>query len=193
MNLQRPNGNDATRDGEPVKRRGAVQRHLFQMHRRVRAATAKSSKPPSEAGNSFIRVPSATLQPAATRTIPWIIPISIFRAMPSGEKAFRTVPRHIPTMRCSQRSVRKQYTAGIKKSKMRVPIFTGALGSTEIARKNWEHFAGGCRHLRRDDCLRGKCLWNRPGTRSESEQQSRRSPRYGPAHRGLQALPHGNG
>lgn len=30
-----------------------------------------------------------------------------------------------------------------KKVKMSVPIFTGALGSTEIARKNWEHFAIG--------------------------------------------------
>lgn len=29
------------------------------------------------------------------------------------------------------------------KIKMRLPIFTGALGSTEIARKNWEHFAVG--------------------------------------------------
>ena len=29
------------------------------------------------------------------------------------------------------------------KCKMKVPIFTGALGSTEIARKNWEHFAIG--------------------------------------------------
>lgn len=29
------------------------------------------------------------------------------------------------------------------KVKMRVPCFTGALGSTEIARKNWEHFAIG--------------------------------------------------
>ncbi len=29
------------------------------------------------------------------------------------------------------------------KTKMKVPIFTGALGSTEIARKNWEHFAVG--------------------------------------------------
>ena len=29
------------------------------------------------------------------------------------------------------------------KLKMRTPIFTGALGSTEIARKNWEHFAVG--------------------------------------------------
>jgi glutamate synthase domain-containing protein 2 len=30
-----------------------------------------------------------------------------------------------------------------KKVKMKMPIFTGALGSTEIARKNWEHFAVG--------------------------------------------------
>ncbi|NYT02073.1 MAG: FMN-binding glutamate synthase family protein [Methanosarcinales archaeon] len=30
-----------------------------------------------------------------------------------------------------------------EKVKMRVPIFTGALGSTEIARANWEHFAIG--------------------------------------------------
>jgi len=30
-----------------------------------------------------------------------------------------------------------------RKVKLRVPIFTGALGSTEIARKNWEHFAIG--------------------------------------------------
>ncbi|MDH4232482.1 MAG: FMN-binding glutamate synthase family protein [Nitrospirota bacterium] len=30
-----------------------------------------------------------------------------------------------------------------KKVKMKVPIFTGALGSTEIARRNWEHFSIG--------------------------------------------------
>lgn len=30
-----------------------------------------------------------------------------------------------------------------KKVKMRIPVFTGALGSTEIARKNWEHFSIG--------------------------------------------------
>lgn len=29
------------------------------------------------------------------------------------------------------------------KVKMKIPMFTGALGSTEIARKNWEHFAVG--------------------------------------------------
>ncbi len=33
---------------------------------------------------------------------------------------------------------------GVKnKVKMRVPLFTGALGSTEIARRNWDHFAAG--------------------------------------------------
>lgn len=31
----------------------------------------------------------------------------------------------------------------VDKVKMKIPIFTGALGSTEIARKNWEHFAIG--------------------------------------------------
>ncbi len=30
-----------------------------------------------------------------------------------------------------------------EKVKMKIPVFTGALGSTEIARKNWEHFAVG--------------------------------------------------
>jgi len=30
-----------------------------------------------------------------------------------------------------------------KKVRMRTPVFTGALGSTEIARKNWEHYAVG--------------------------------------------------
>ncbi len=30
-----------------------------------------------------------------------------------------------------------------EKVKMHIPVFTGALGSTEIARKNWEHFAIG--------------------------------------------------
>ena len=29
------------------------------------------------------------------------------------------------------------------KVKMKTPVFTGALGSTEIARKNWDHFAMG--------------------------------------------------
>src|SRR5512147_282593 len=29
------------------------------------------------------------------------------------------------------------------KVKMKLPVFTGALGSTDIARKNWEHFAIG--------------------------------------------------
>jgi glutamate synthase domain-containing protein 2 len=39
-------------------------------------------------------------------------------------------------------SVDTEYGWDIK-VKMKVPVFTGALGSTEIARKNWEHFAVG--------------------------------------------------
>lgn len=35
---------------------------------------------------------------------------------------------------------------------MRLPIFTGALGSTDIARKNWEHFAIGA-------AISGITLW----------------------------------
>jgi glutamate synthase domain-containing protein 2 len=35
-----------------------------------------------------------------------------------------------------------EYGCG-NKVKMRVPMFTGALGSTDIARKNWAHFAAG--------------------------------------------------
>jgi glutamate synthase domain-containing protein 2 len=31
----------------------------------------------------------------------------------------------------------------VNRVKMKLPVFTGALGSTEIARKNWEHFAVG--------------------------------------------------
>jgi glutamate synthase domain-containing protein 2 len=41
-------------------------------------------------------------------------------------------------------AVNTQTEYGVKdKVKMKVPIFTGALGSTDIARKNWEHFAIG--------------------------------------------------
>lgn len=39
-------------------------------------------------------------------------------------------------------NVETQYGWDIKVP-MRLPVFTGALGSTEIARKNWEHFAVG--------------------------------------------------
>jgi glutamate synthase domain-containing protein 2 len=35
-----------------------------------------------------------------------------------------------------------EYGCGTK-VKMRLPVFTGALGSTDIARRNWEHFAAG--------------------------------------------------
>ncbi len=41
-------------------------------------------------------------------------------------------------------TVNTEISYGVEnKVKMKVPVFTGALGSTEIARKNWEHFAAG--------------------------------------------------
>jgi glutamate synthase domain-containing protein 2 len=41
-------------------------------------------------------------------------------------------------------AVNTETSFGVKnKVKMKIPIFTGALGSTDIARKNWEHFAVG--------------------------------------------------
>jgi glutamate synthase domain-containing protein 2 len=41
-------------------------------------------------------------------------------------------------------TVNTETAFGVKdKVKMKIPMFTGALGSTEIARKNWEHFAIG--------------------------------------------------
>jgi len=40
--------------------------------------------------------------------------------------------------------VNTETTYGVtNKVKLRAPMFTGALGSTEIARRNWEHFAAG--------------------------------------------------
>ena len=52
------------------------------------------------------------------------------------------------------------------KVKMRIPVFTGALGSTDIARKNWDHFAIGA-------AISGIT----PGTRLQG--QDCQIPRYG--------------
>ncbi|MEM2881617.1 MAG: hypothetical protein QXP73_06915, partial [Candidatus Methanomethylicaceae archaeon] len=51
-----------------------------------------------------------------------------------------------------------------RKIKMKVPFFTGALGSTEIARDNWEGAAAGAAscHLWCCPCLWGKRLWHGP-------------------------------
>lgn len=40
-------------------------------------------------------------------------------------------------------NVETEFGAGSDKIKMKIPIFTGALGSTDIARINWEHMAVG--------------------------------------------------
>jgi glutamate synthase domain-containing protein 2 len=58
---------------------------------------------------------------------------------------------------------------------MTVPIFTGALGSTEIARKNWEHFAIGAA-IRASPCLRRERLRIDPGLVLNSQGKVQLSP-----------------
>ena len=59
--------------------------------------------------------------------------------MPSARKGLEADPDH-----ATFPIVNTETAFGVKdKVKMKIPMFTGALGSTEIARKNWEHFAIG--------------------------------------------------
>jgi glutamate synthase domain-containing protein 2 len=58
------------------------------------------------------------------------------RGLPEG------VPANPDTATFPSVSTETEYGWDIK-VKMKVPIFTGALGSTDIARRNWEHFAIG--------------------------------------------------
>jgi len=78
------------------------------------------------------------LLPVAIRTIRLIIRILTSRAMPLVLKDYLLALSVAPIRLFTE----TEYGWDIK-VKMKVPIFTGALGSTEIARKNWEHFAIG--------------------------------------------------
>ena len=106
-------------------------------------ATARSSSPRSAAARSSTRVRSARSPPAATRTTRSTTRTSTSWATRSAPRACRRASRAIPTTRCSRWSDTETEFGDTNKVKMKVPIFTGALGSTEIARKNWEHFAVG--------------------------------------------------
>ena len=75
-----------------------------------------------------------------------------------------------------------------KKVKMKLPIFTGALGSTEIARKNWEHFSAGAAIAGVTHRLRRERLRHRHGARARRERPREEIPRDGPPDRDLQAL-----
>jgi len=63
-----------------------------------------------------------------------------------------------------------------RKVKMRLPIFTGALGSTEIARANWEHVAIGAA-ISGITCVCGENVCGAdPGLELDAEGNVRRSP-----------------
>ena len=59
-----------------------------------------------------------------------------------GKGLARGLPANPDTCTFPTVDVSTQYGWDVK-VKMAAPVFTGALGSTEIARKNWEHFAVG--------------------------------------------------
>ena len=72
-----------------------------------------------------------------------ITPILISMVMPWAPKdCRRDIEGNPDTARFPSVNTETDYGWDIK-VKMAMPIFTGALGSTEIARKNWEHFAVG--------------------------------------------------
>jgi len=59
---------------------------------------------------------------------------------------------------------------------MTLPIFTGALGSTEVARKNWEHFAAGAAISGITlVCVRTYAVLN-PGLVLDSDHKIKKSP-----------------
>ena len=96
-----------------------------------------------------------------------------------------------PTTRSSRWSTPRPSSADENKVKMRVPIFTGALGSTEIARKNWEHFAVGAaisRHLL--VCGENVCGID-PALERDAKGKVTRVARHGAPRRDLPALPRG--
>ena len=77
------------------------------------------------------------------------------------------------------------------KVKMKVPIFTGALGSTEIARKNWEHFAVGAAISGVSLVCGENVCGIDPGARARRQRQGHALARHGASRRGLPPLPPG--
>ena len=75
------------------------------------------------------------------------------------------------------------------KVKMQVPIFTGALGSTEIARKNWEHFAIGAAITGITLVCGENVCGIDPGLTADWKRQDHQIPRDGPPNRDLQEVP----
>ena len=75
------------------------------------------------------------------------------------------------------------------KVKMKAPVFTGALGSTEIARKNWEHFAVGAAITGVTLVCGENVCGIDPKLELNSKGKITARPGHGPPHRDLQAVP----
>ena len=82
---------------------------------------------------------------------------------------------HFPT------STRRPPSASTNKVKMKIPMFTGALGSTEIARKNWEHFAIGAAISWDHAGLRRKRLRHRSQAGARQQRQGEGVPGHASA------------
>ena len=80
-------------------------------------------------------------------------------------------------------------TAGTRRSRWLAPVFTGALGSTEIARKNWEHFAVGAAITGVTLVCGENVCGIDPELELDSNGKIKLGARHGPPHRDVQAVP----
>ena len=97
------------------------------------------SGPPFAAGNFLYPEPFGSVTAGADKDYPVDYSHLNIMGYALGAKGVEPDPDH-----ATFPAVNTETSYGVtEKVKMKVPIFTGALGSTDIARKNWEHFAIG--------------------------------------------------
>ena len=84
---------------------------------------------------------------------------------------------------------RDRVRLGHQGARCRLPVFTGALGSTEIARKNWEHFAVGAAIAGITLVCGENVCGIDPKLELDAKGKVTLRPGHGPPHRDLQALP----
>ena len=142
MNLRQPNANEATgtvnRSRDVVPMSGICTRCMDGCK-----GSARSGSHRSGAGRSCIPARSVRSPQVLTRITRSITRTSTFRGTQWELKGLPEGTEIGPdTAVFSTVNTETEY-GWSKKVKMRLPIFTGALGSTDIARINWEHFAIG--------------------------------------------------
>jgi glutamate synthase domain-containing protein 2 len=142
MNLQRPNGNDATRSanrsGSVVPSSGLCSRCIDGCRGNCEIFKA------SYRGRELIYPgPFGDVTAGGDKNYPVDYSHLNIQGYAQGAEGLPPGIKADPdTARFPQVNTETSY-GWDKKVKMAVPVFTGALGSTEIARKNWEHFAIG--------------------------------------------------